>query len=54
LGAVPTTHLLPSTCLLSIVVLSYYYYSRNKGDVEGSHNANKGFIELLYINAQVK
>jgi hypothetical protein len=26
---------LPSSCLLSIAVLSGYYYSRNKGDVEG-------------------
>jgi hypothetical protein len=33
--------LVPSTCLLIIAVLSYYYYSRNKFDVEGSHNETR-------------
>jgi hypothetical protein len=45
---------LPSTCLLSIAVLTDYYYNRNKDDVERIVMHSMISSNSYNINAQVK
>jgi hypothetical protein len=48
------TRLLPSTYLLSIAVLTDYYYNRNKDDVERIVMHSRVSSNSYNINAQVK